>query len=166
MSMVLFISDLHIGHRSILKHCPARGGNNLDEHDAWVIQQCLSVKPNKRTLWWILGDVCFDLSKMHLLDALPGRKRLVLGNHDKFQTGVYLKHFESIHCGLRNYKNWLTHIPIHPAELRKCTNIHGHCHVEQLNDPRYLNVSIEHLPGMRPITLEEVRKHFKKLGVT
>jgi calcineurin-like phosphoesterase family protein len=141
-----------------LDHCPQRGGSNIDEHDDWAIAQCLKVKSNKHTLWWFLGDVAFDEKKLRMLQALPGRKRLVLGNHDLFPTETYLQHFESIHCGIKKYRMWLTHIPIHPAELRGLCNVHGHCHAEQINDPRYLNVALEHLPGMVPISLEEVRE--------
>jgi len=140
-----------------LRHCPQRGGTTVAEHDEWVIGQLLSINPTKRTLWWILGDVAMDIGPLELLRVVPGRKILVIGNHDKFDTNVYLKYFERV-CGMvKKYGMWLTHAPLHPAELRGKPNIHGHSHVEQLDDPRYLNVAIEHLPDMRPITLDEVR---------
>ena len=49
--------------------------------------------------------------------------------------------------------------------MRGKPNVHGHCHAEQLDDPRYLNVAIEHLPHMRPLTLEQVRAHWKQARV-
>lgn len=158
MSRVYFISDLHLSHRTILAHCPQRGGRTVMAHDMWVIEQMLSVKPDeKRTLWWILGDVSMEVEALELLNKVPGRKRLVLGNHDLFDTQVYLKYFESVHGMVKKYGMWLTHAPMHPDELRGKPNLHGHCHAEQIRDPRYYNVAIEHLPNMQPATLEQVR---------
>lgn len=166
---VFFISDLHLGHKNILKHTERagtfRGGTTVEEHDEWVIQQCLSVGATKRTLWWLLGDVAMEVEKLALLDRLPGRKMLILGNHDLFQTGVYLKHVEAIKGGIKKYNCWLSHIPVHPAELRGLSNIHGHCHHGTLQDDvRYLNTAIEWLPQQRPISLDEVRVLLKGQG--
>jgi len=171
---VFFISDFHLGHRTILNHTKNtqqalpdadiyRGGTTLEEHDEWVIQQCLSVNPTKRTLWWLLGDIAMETDRLALLDRLPGRKFLILGNHDKFQTRTYLKFVEQIYGGVKKYNLWLTHFPLHPAELRGKGNIHGHCHKEQINNPKYLNVSIEWIHNHRPISLEEVRTHHETL---
>ena len=157
MSSVYFVSDLHLGHRTILQHCPQRGGRTVEAHDMWVIEQMLSVNPNRRTLWWVLGDVSMEVSCLELLDKVPGRKRLVLGNHDLFDTQVYLKYFEIVHGMVKKYQMWLSHAPIHPAELRGKPNVHGHCHAEQINDVRYWNMAIEHLPDMKPMSLEQVR---------
>jgi calcineurin-like phosphoesterase family protein len=170
MTEVFFVSDLHLGHRTILQHServgrPRGGGwhdrpTTVGEHDEWVIDSCLSVSPTKRTLWWLLGDIAMERDRLPLLDRLPGRKMLILGNHDLFQTGVYLKYVEAIRGGLKKYKCWLSHIPVHPDELRGLPNIHGHCHQHTLrDDSRYLNTAIEWLPEQRPISLDEVRTH-------
>ena len=161
---VFFISDLHLGHRSVLEHAKRagtfRGGETVEEHDEWVIQQCLSVGPTKRTFWWLLGDIAMEIDRLPMLDRLPGRKMLILGNHDKFDTQVYLKYVEAIRGGIKKYKYWLTHMPLHPDELRGHTNIHGHCHRGTLKaDRRYLNTAIEWLPNQRPMSLDEVRNH-------
>ena len=159
---VFFVSDLHLGHKTILRHGleagAPRGGVTVEEHDEWVINQCLSVGPNKKTFWWLLGDVAMEMDRLALLNRLPGRKMLILGNHDLFQTGVYLKYVEAIKGGVKKYGHWLTHIPVHPEELRGLRNIHGHCHHNTLKgDSRYLNTAIEWLPNQRPISLDEVR---------
>ncbi len=166
---VFIVSDLHLGHKSILKHIdgfkggPGRGGvKTVEEHDEWVINQCLSAPGvNKHTYWWFLGDVCMDITQLHLINQLPGRKILILGNHDKFQTAVYLKYFHTIVGACKKYGMWLSHIPIHPAELRGKVNVHGHCHHDTLGeDPRYFNAAIEWLPQQRPINLDVLREHF------
>lgn len=168
MSTVAFVGDLHLGHKRILEfaaNTPGafRGGADVDEHDEWVIQQCLSIHPNKRTVWYLLGDLAMDADRLHLLNRIPGRKILVGGNHDEFNARVYLDYVDNV-VGMvnwRKYKFWITHAPMHPAELRGKPNIHGHCHRNDeplRSDPRYLLTSIEWLPNNRPITLDEVRE--------
>jgi calcineurin-like phosphoesterase family protein len=128
----------------------------------------MRVEPDKRTLWWILGDVAMEESRLALLDRVPGRKRLVLGNHDNFPSVLYLRYFESLHGTEKHYDMWLSHVPIHEWELFGRVNIHGHSHsnpVEIRDDPRYLNACIEWLPNGVPISLEEVRAEFKRRGV-
>lgn len=169
MSSVYFVGDLHLGHRTILDHTAEvsgawRGGTTPDEHDAWVIDRLLSVRPNKRTLWWILGDVAMEESRLDLLKQVPGRKRLVLGNHDLFKTLEYLRVFEWIAGVVKDYDFWISHAPIHPEELWGLPNVHGHTHRNPLRgDVRYLNVCIEWLPQNQPLSLEQVRAHFRDL---
>ncbi len=161
---VMIVSDLHLGHKSIVKHTNDsgtwRGGvTTVDEHDRWVIDQCLSVGANKRTYWIILGDVAMSMEKLPMIKELPGRKVLVLGNHAKFNTAVYLKYFEVIRGSFKRYGMWFSHIPLHPKELRGLCNIHGHTHHNTLaDDPLYFNAAIEWLPHHRPIELEALRK--------
>jgi len=165
MSNVLFVSDLHLGHRTILEHTAKvsggayRGGSTVAEHDQWVIERCLSAAPTKRTVWWFLGDVAMEEEALLLLDALPGRKMLILGNHDLFPTAAYLRHFEWLGGTIKRYDVWLSHTPLHPLELRGHPNVHGHCHHHNLRDDlRYLNCAIEWLPDNQPITLEQMRE--------
>lgn len=166
MSQVFFVGDLHLGHRAVLKHSAERRAvvgehASIEQHDAWVVSRLLSVKPSKRTLWYILGDVAMEESRLALLDSIPGRKILVAGNHDLFNTISYLRYFEQVTGGFRKYGMWITHIPVHPAELRGSPNVHGHTHENNLvGDPRYCNVSIEWAPNMQPVTLEYLRQRF------
>lgn len=148
MSIVYFLSDLHLGHKRILEFSgKLREGNTADEHDSILITKWNS-KVRKRDLVYVLGDVCMhkDLS---ILDQLQGRKILIRGNHDTFSTTEYLEHFEEVY-GIMKYKRfWLSHAPIHPDELRGCYNIHGHVHGNSISngygeyDKRYINVCCE-----------------------
>jgi len=168
-----FISDLHLGHKNILKFSPQRGGSNMEEHSEWLVQQWNSVV-RKKDLVWVLGDVCFDEEHFGYLHEMNGDKNLILGNHDEFHVRDYCRAFKKI-AGLRKkYKMWMSHAPIHPSHLRGMPNIHGHLHdnvveVKAPNDEfapykddRYLNVSVEQLNGV-PINLEEVREYFSGL---
>lgn len=166
MSQVVFVSDLHLGHRRILEHTADvpgayRGGSHVDEHDEWVIEQCLSIGANKNTLWWLLGDLAMERDRLALLDRLPGRKMMVAGNHDDFHAAEYLEYVEDIHAIRKRYGMWITHAPLHPVELRGKPNLHGHCHHHSTRDDwRYFNACIEWLPERRPITLDELRSRW------
>jgi len=167
MSNVLFVADLHLGHKTASRQAAEcgkyRGGPSVEEHDEWVIDTCLAAGPTKRTVWWLLGDVAMEVANLALLDRLPGRKMLVLGNHDRFDSQVYLKHVERLEGIVKKYGFWLSHAPIHPDELRGKPNIHGHCHRGLVDSQgRYLNVAIEWLPEDRPVTLEEAREYFAR----
>lgn len=143
MSEVFHIGDLHLGHKKILEFSgDFRGGETPEEHDEWIIAQWNS-RVTKRDKVFVHGDVCFSRDKLPLLDRMTGSKILICGNHDKFNASVYLKYFTDV-VGFVRYKNhWLSHAPIHPDELRGKRNIHGHVHSTDINDNRYINVSVE-----------------------
>lgn len=164
MSGVYVISDLHLGHKNILKFEPTlRFGDTVDEHDHILLERIRSVCPTKRYLLYILGDVCMDIERMEWLAELPCRKILVRGNHDNFKDEVYHKYFESIQ-GIIKYKGfWLSHAPVHPNELRGCKNIHGHVHSNSIRNnykhelnPNYINACVENCNGY-PINVQDIR---------
>jgi len=154
MSKVYFISDLHLGHKSILKFSPSRGGQDCKTHAEWLVKQWNSVV-TKRDLVWVLGDICFDNKFLPYLKKMNGSKHLILGNHDKFMLSEYAKYFNKIH-GFIKYKGfWLSHSPIYAGELRNQMNIHGHVHNNSVPDKRYINVCVEALNGV-PIEFTKI----------
>lgn len=170
MSNIYFISDLHLGHKSILQFAKQyrSWATTLDEHDHTLIERIRSTCNSKRDRLFILGDVCFDITKMELLNSIPCEKILVRGNHDRFDMGTYAKYFTGI-GGIMSYKGyWLTHCPIHPQELRGKMNICGHVHHNSVRnmltgelDNRYINVCVENCNGY-PINLEDIRDGYFK----
>lgn len=118
-------------------------------------------KLNKRNIVYFLGDVAFDEDHMELISGLPGRKILVSGNHDDLvPLSLQAKVFEGIH-GMVKYKEfWLTHAPIHPAELRGKVNIHGHVHSASIEDDRYINACPDNI-GRFFLSLHEAREIIK-----
>ena len=160
MAQTFFISDLHLGHRNILKFSPDRGGETIDEHDHWLVEQWNS-RVTKRDIVYVLGDICFDMEKMPLISEMNGRKKMVRGNHDKFDTQVYLKYFEDVLGFTKYHEFWLSHCPIHETELRGKHNIHGHVHQNvQIENPMYIPVCVEQLNGI-PVSLDELRDRIK-----
>lgn len=159
---IYFISDLHLGHKGILKFGQRNHDSIEDMHIAMLEQWNEKVRKNKDIVW-VLGDVCMDINEMHWLDKMNGQKRLILGNHDRLDLGVYRKYFSQIHSCHVGYKGLLlTHIPVHPNEMvyrNWITNIHGHIHHAAKNNlgPQYFNVNVD-IVGYAPLSLEEVRE--------
>lgn len=135
---IWFISDLHLGHENILKftnydNSQLRAFSTIEQmHECIYDRWNETVKPGDKA--YVLGDVAFGakgMSAMLAMDKLPGKKRLVLGNHDKFQIEHYRRVFHEIY-GFKNMNGaWLSHAPTHPASIsgRKAwVNIHGHMH--------------------------------------
>lgn len=82
MSVVRFTSDLHLGH---LKVAELRGFNSVQDHDDTILSNWCEVVAEEDIVW-VLGDLTIgrrDLpGALAALHQLPGRKRLILGNHD------------------------------------------------------------------------------------
>lgn len=148
---VYHISDLHLGHRNIIKW---RGNfETLDEHDNFVTDAILGTVC-KRDKLFIHGDLCFDRNKLDLVQKIVDSVDscvLILGNHDNERNKAptifdYIDIFgKRIHSMLEYKGCWLTHAPLHPSELRGKYNIHGHSHSVNIEDERYYNVSIENV---------------------
>ena len=151
-----FTSDLHLGHELAAR---LRGFSSVEDHDEAVIHT-LSRQCDKRTVLWVLGDVAMRVESLDLLARVPGRKRLVRGNHDNFQLGVYQKYFEDVHGFLRYKLMWLSHCPIHPQEMFRCKlNVHGHIHDNAATKPighPYLDINWDF--WRRALSLDEVIK--------
>lgn len=157
---VYVISDLHIGHDSILKFCDGKwrdwGATTVEEHNDELISR-INGKVNKRDKLFILGDVVFKRENLHYLSQIwCNNIHLILGNHDTeyFNVRDYLPDVIKV-SGMERYGNfWLTHCPIHPCELRGKSNIHGHVHHNDVLlpdgslDKRYYNVCVEALNGV------------------
>jgi calcineurin-like phosphoesterase family protein len=171
-----FIGCLHLGHNNIAKW---RGFKDSEEHDDYLIKQWNSVI-NKRDMVWILGDVAMETSKYYFkLDLLNGDKKVVLGNHDKWQDVPELLKYVKGVSGMVDYKDYaLTHSPIHPSEIGQYIgNIHAHIHhnnkladmdvnrmyADKENNPiintkgKYHNVDA-YLLDFKPVTLESLNK--------
>jgi calcineurin-like phosphoesterase family protein len=157
-----FISDSHFGHANLLKltrhdGSPLRPGfRDADQMDEVMIEKWNAVvKP--ADVVHHLGDICFD--QKHLTGILPrlnGNIYLVLGNHDRLDTGFYDKHFKKVR-GWFHYTEpgaamVCTHCPLHESSFLgryegNCINVHGHIHARVIRDPNYVSVEqIDYTP--------------------
>ena len=145
-------SDFHLDHKNLGSHGQRNNGKALSVQDNYdFISE--NWRAHKRDLVFLLGDIIFSNDALDFLSKLPGKKRIVLGNHDYERFNIdytkMIEVFEEIR-GVRAYKGfWLSHFPIHQSELyRKRGVIHGHIHdentnLELKNNPRYFNVNID-----------------------
>jgi len=171
MANHFFISDLHLGHANILNFTqldgvtPVRDFAHVDEmHDTMIKKWNAVVRQEDHV--HILGDVVMNKAALPLLDEFNGHKRIILGNHDPFDSADYLKYVDKLY-GVRVMKGAVfTHVPVHPASLNDRSwkvNVHGHLHNNFVQDahgapdPRYINVCCEVL-NYTPISLEELRE--------
>jgi calcineurin-like phosphoesterase family protein len=159
MRDVYVISDLHLGHTNMALR---RGFNSVEEHDNYIINTWNNTVTKRDTIW-ILGDISLEKSKEYSkLKLLKGYKKVLLGNHELCRRAHNTELLNYVNCigGYIISKHdgfILSHIPIHPSELRGCINIHGHIHEEKINDSRYINVSCEAI-NYKPQLLSEILK--------
>lgn len=110
MTQNLFTSDLHLGHDSVAR---LRGFDDATEQDAEIAKRWRSVVRSEDSVW-ILGDLSLEKPELWVdyMGALPGRKHLILGNHDKAhplfrnshtQQAKYFRMFESVQTAARKY---------------------------------------------------------------
>jgi calcineurin-like phosphoesterase family protein len=162
MPAIWLVSDTHFGHEkccTVFKRpdgSPLRPFASAEEMDEEMVRRWNErVRPSDKV--YHLGDVVINRKSLTILERLNGKKRLIRGNHDIFPIEDYQKYFDEIY-GVRVLDDIiLSHIPLHPASItfRFGTNVHGHLHANDLEDPRYLNVCVEHT-DFAPISLEEV----------
>jgi calcineurin-like phosphoesterase family protein len=163
---VYFIGDLHLGHKGIMKF-GQRKHPSIEEHDQALMDNWNNVVRRQKDLVWVLGDVAMDMDSLKLLPAFNGRKVLIIGNHDRFDTQVYLKYFERVISVEKRYHGpVMTHIPIHPNELAYSGwefNVHGHVHVPEKfpYDPRYINVNADVI-DLTPVSLDWLNNEMKE----
>jgi len=158
------ISDIHFGHKNVHKF-RTQFSSEL-EHREHIIDQWNSKIKKGGDRIFVLGDAAFTLEGLDSIKRLTGKKYLIRGNHDTLPTNMYLAYFEEVY-GIIKYKNtWLSHAPIHPDELRRLINVHGHTHFHSIqqynpitgtgsNNPRYINVCPESI-GYAPVLFEDL----------
>ena len=169
MVKIYVISDTHFGHENSLKWTDSEGNklrpfNTVEELNNTIITNWNNTV-NEEDHVYHLGDVVINKKYLELVKQLKGHKRLAAGNHDIFDTKLYLEAgFDKV-CGARVFHGLqaiLTHIPIHPDSLKQdWINVHGHYHSNLIPDKRYINVSVEQI-NYTPVCLEDILNKRRK----
>lgn len=136
--MEYITSDLHFGHKNILKFCPkTRPYSSIDEMDEDMISEWNKLVQPEDVVY-ILGDISYrdNNHTAAIFNRLNGSKILIIGNHDEkaLRDPIFRSCFIEIHQYLeikRNkHKVILFHFPI--AEWNKChqgsVHLYGHLH--------------------------------------
>lgn len=164
-------SDLHLGHANIIKYSQ-RPMYSVDQMDSHLLDAA-QIVPNDDFLLFG-GDLALseESAIRDWLELCPGRKLLILGNHDKGLVGNLWNElgFEAASpclahtlaspqtCPVSSLpvsRLWWTHYPLCGADLPPgVVNIHGHIHNSWLPGP-LINLSVEK-QGYAPRRLSDV----------
>lgn len=162
-------SDHHLGHENIIKYTDRPFGNAelMDEallHAAQIIPQDDWVMFAGDLAMWKEPDAV-----RAWVSRCPGKKVLVLGNHDCKGSGHpesmddwrelgFLAVSDSLFLPRQSGGAlWITHYPLFKDQIPSgALNVHGHTHTSALEGP-YLNVCVEPL-GYMPHRLVELLK--------
>ena len=160
MSHVYVTSDWHLGHSGIASRFRTNFGSD-SHHDYTIVENAAEILTKRDTIL-MLGDMAFTVEGLEMIDKLPGRKILIRGNHDILKQAQYNEVFDEIHGAYRYKGAFWTHIPIHPMELFRGFNVHGHCHrggPSQVRDGEdwhlYYNAILE-FNDYRPVDVRQV----------
>lgn len=150
--MNYFISDLHFGHKNILKY-DNRPFFTITENDTTLINNWNSIVTDEDTVY-ILGDISwYDKCKtLSILKSLKGSKILIIGNHDKII--IKNKELRQQFKEITNYKEiyidnkmlCLCHYPIlfYNGRFRGTYHFYGHVHNNTI-EYKYLNTLINEM---------------------
>lgn len=155
-------SDQHVGHDNVIRHCdrPFADGEEMD--DALLTAWERLVGATDTVI--CVGDVQVAWARRgrERIAAAPGRKILILGNHDFDRKGKVIQnaHHEVYAAAVTETvpRLWLSHMPLYrpiPQGPEGSVNVHGHVHNNVPLDGRRINVSVEYT-DYRPLRLEQV----------
>lgn len=166
-----FISDTHFFHTNILKFINDQGKrirqfNSLEEMHELMIERWNSVVSDNDYVYH-LGDVTFQYHGPfnNLMHRLKGKKRLIVGNHDKIWNKALITNFEKVDLwkGFHEFNFTASHMPLRLDGLRDgnfC--VHGHTHQNKLSDPHYINVCVE-TRDYTPVSLDTIIEEIKRV---
>jgi len=177
--MIFFTSDLHFGHRNIIRLCN-RPFSSIEEMDNLLIQSW-NHKVNRNDTVYILGDLMFRNEKPpeEYLRQLKGKKHLLVGNHDRqwIKACDLSQFFESVEKldfvsdGKRQMT--LCHYPMMSwPHIQRCYMVFGHIHNNTdadywpliANSDLMLNAGVD-INGFAPVTFEEMEANNKQFKI-
>lgn len=173
--MIYFTSDLHLGHKNILK-LSNRPFSTIEEMDEILIRNWNDKVKGCDTVY-IVGDLIYKSQEPEkYLKELKGKKVLIIGNHDSGWLGkidvekYFIKTTMLLEQSLCNHIMTLCHYPmLEWRGSRKDVNckklgylVHGHIHnrvedkyLELFKSPHALNAGVD-INNFEPVTFEEL----------
>lgn len=138
MSRIWFTSDLHLGHKNILK-LSNRPFGEIEHHDDTIINNYNNLITKDDTCY-ILGDISFNQSYenyKNIFSRLNGKKYIIIGNHDNKQNLIKCKK-EGLICDIKESQTiqigkdrvFLSHYPHREWNgfYKGAYHLYGHCH--------------------------------------
>lgn len=168
-----FTADPHFGHDNIIDFCN-RPFSRTDEMDEYILRQ-YKVRVLPEDDLWILGDFAVGKATNQkrerlrgLFSQIPGRKHLILGNHDR--PWVRNLPWESVKemadVLVDGRRLFLCHYPMitFPGARRKALQLFGHVHSNWPGTRNSVNVGVD-LWDFRPVSLAEIERRAESLPV-
>ena len=115
MKKTWFIGDTHFYHKNIIKfEDEFRPFDTVEEMNETLVDNWNRVVQPEDTVYHV-GDVVFGGHEKHeIIGRLNGKKRLILGNHDRCNYAA--PYFEKVY-GCMEFSNCIiTHIPVHESQ--------------------------------------------------
>lgn len=153
--MKYFTSDLHLGHKNILKYQPARPWKNIDEMNNAIVDNWNSVVTPQDEVY-VIGDFAFmqPTDTVNILRRMNGQKYLIKGNHDAIDSSEvrecfgWIKDFYELNVDLGD---------VHKQKIVMCHyafrvwnkshhgswNLYGHSHGSLPPEGKQLDVGID-----------------------
>jgi len=159
--MIWFTADSHFGHENIIEYChrPFKNAQRMEQNIIYNYRKV--VQPEDTVIF--AGDFTIKGSTYkgyleHMVSQLPGKKILVLGNHDKFDPFIYVEvGFRSVHTAYEIDGFIVCHDPVSslvdPSKFWIC----GHVHTLWKTLKNIYNVGVDQ-HGFFPVSIDEVRK--------
>lgn len=135
--MIYFTSDLHFGHKNIIKLCE-EPFSSIEERDALIIKNWNSVVTDEDSVY-VLGDISwYPIAKTcELVSKLNGKIHIIIGNHDSkkdlktlLNLGLIVDYKVYEELAIDRKKICLFHYPIEEWNgwYRNSIHLHGHIH--------------------------------------
>lgn len=168
-----FIGDTHFFHTNCwLKFklednvTPMRPFTDTAVMNEYMVEKWNSVVKDNDYVYH-LGDVTFDYGPRfnELMSRLRGKKRLIVGNHDKIWNPNLMRWFEKADLwkGFKEGNFTCSHIPLRLESLRDgAFCVHGHIHHRKMADPHYINVSVE-VRDYTPVHWDQIIKEINEV---
>lgn len=140
-------SDLHFGHKNIIKY-ENRPYKDIIEMDCDLIKQW-NKQVNEEDIVYILGDFSFydGVGTNNILKMLNGKKILITGNHDakflkdkNFNRSLFEEIVDRKSIKKNKTKIYMSHFPMADWNNREQGSIHfyGHLHTMQNEVSEYM----------------------------
>ena len=168
---IFFWSDQHFNHENIIKFSDRPFHSAIEMNEYMYSEYLDTVKSEDLVIFG--GDIAFgDVGETReRLLQLPGKKILVMGNHDFDKNKCIFREYHAFDATVMNliYQEEfggyicnviVTHYPLDLEYLPKNTiNIHGHIHCHTAGERR-INMAVEHTEYKPMLLKEKIEQEF------
>jgi len=168
--MIWFTSDLHLGHRAIIRMCN-RPFETVEEMNETIIRNFNSFVKKNDTVY-ILGDIAYKVPVEeinHWIAGLNGKKILCRGNHDKrYDKELFERIYDFAEVAINGINVSLMHYPMMewPKSYHGSLHLHGHIHSKEDYNLRQRREGILRYDvgvdanDFCPVSIEQVKEFF------